>query len=362
MATGGKIYRKLLCIYSCSRVTLDRRRGEGMRRPAGVIVAGVLLLLFGLCGLLLIGLQIATMLLTHTANAAMVPHGELVLLIFDGFLFAVSVLSGWTGIALFRMRTWARYLTLVLAALGVCFTGLTMMACLLLRHTPLPVPNVTPALEQQVFGIAALLYGVMMLIAVFWIVYFNLAGVRLAFAQAAAARHGEDAYGHVLLADHHEHAQVSVAQIVVWITGVLFLLGGFSMIFLAWREFPAFVLGWVVSGLGALLFELLWACLLFYAGLGLLLRWRAGWMLAVFLQLYSLLSVFLLLLPGYPARMMHAMQLISMRYSSMPAATSAFAPETSARFLMAGSALSGVIALLILIALVYCRRRYLRAA
>ncbi|ACO31745.1 MULTISPECIES: hypothetical protein [Acidobacterium] len=333
-----------------------------MRRPVGVIVAGILLLLSGLCGLLLIAVQIATMLITHSANAAMVPHGELVLLIFDGFIFAISVLSAWTGIALFRMRTWARYVTLVLAALGACFTGLAMMVCLLLLNTAPPVPNLAPATEHQVFLIAALVYGVMMLIAVFWIVYFNLASVRQAFAQAAAARHGEDAYGHVLLQGQHEHAPVSIAQIVVWITGVLFFLGGFSMVFLAWRQFPGFVLGWIVSGLGALLFDLLWACLLFYAGLGLLLRWRAGWIVAVFLQLYSLLSVFLLLLPGYPARMIHAMQIISSRYSSMPGGATAFSPETNARFLMAGSALSGAIALVILIALVYCRRRYLRAA
>jgi hypothetical protein len=333
-----------------------------MCRPVGVIVAGVLLLLFGLCGLLLIALQIATMLLTHTGNTAMVPHGELVLLIFDGFLFALSLLSGWTGIALFRMRTWARYVTIVLAALGACFAGLTMMVCLLLRHTALPVPNLTPGQQQQVFAIVAFVYGVMMLIAVFWVVYLNLAPVRRAFAQAAAARHGEDAYGHVLLAGQHEHAPVSLSQIVVWITGVLFLLGGCSMVFLAWRELPMFLLGWLASGLGALLIELLWACLLFYAGLGLLLRWRAGWILAVCLQLYSLLSVFLLLLPGYPARMIHAMQAVSSRYSSLPVSASAFSPETSARFLMAGSALSGAISLLILIALVYCRRNYLRAA
>lgn len=154
-----------------------------MRRPVGVIVAGILLLLSGLCGLLLIAVQIATMLITHSANAAMVPHGELVLLIFDGFIFAISVLSAWTGIALFRMRTWARYVTLVLAALGACFTGLAMMVCLLLLNTAPPVPNLAPATEHQVFLIAALVYGVMMLIAVFWIVYFNLASVRQAFAQ-----------------------------------------------------------------------------------------------------------------------------------------------------------------------------------
>jgi len=236
------------------------------------------------------------------------------------------------------------------------------MVCLLLRHTAPTVPNVTPAMEQQILVMAALFYGILMLLAIYWIVYFNLAGVRQAFAQAAAARHGEDAYGHVLLSGQHEHARVSIAQIVVWITGVLFFLGGFGMVFMAWREFPVFVLGWVINGLGALLFDLLWACLLFYAGLGLLLRWRAGWMVAVFLQLYSLLSVFLLLLPGYPAHMIHAMQIISSRYSSMPGGATAFSPETNARFLMAGSALSGAIALLILIALVYCRRHYLRAA
>ncbi len=333
-----------------------------MRRPAGVIVAGILLLLFGLFGLLLIGLQIAAMLLTHTASAAMVPHGELVLLIFDGFLFVLSVLSGWTGIALFRMRTWARYLTIVLAALGACFAGLTMMVCLLLRHTALPVPNITAAMEQQIFVMLALVYGILMLIAVFWVVYFNLAPVRLAFAQAAAARHGEDAYGRVILSGHHEHAQVSFAQIIVWIVGVLFLLGGFSMVFLAWRQIPVFLLGWLASGLTAMLLELLWACLLFYAGLGLLLRWRAGWIIAAGLQLYSLLSVFLLLVPGYPARMMHAMQVIATHYSSLSTTASAFAPETNARFMMASSALGGALALVILIALVRCRQRYLHSS
>lgn len=331
-----------------------------MRRPAGVIVAGILLLLFSLCGLLLIALQIAAMLLTHTASAAIVPHGELVLLIFDGFLFALSVLSIWTAIALFRMRTWARYITIVLAALGACLAGLTLMVCLLLRHTTLPIPNMTPAMEPRIFIILAIFYGILMLIAIYWVVYFNLAATRSAFASAAAIRQGQDAFGRVILPGHHEHAHVSIVQIVVWIVGVLLFIGGFSMIFLAYRQIPVFMLGWLATGFAAVAVELVWACLLFYAGLGLLMRWRAAWIIAVCLQLYSLLSVFLLLVPGYAARMMNAMRAISMHYSSLSTTASAFEPETNARFMMASSALGGALALLILIALVRCRGRYLR--
>lgn len=325
-----------------------------MNRPIGIFVAGVFLLVSGLLGLLIFSLGLFGALAEPSLHTAMVPSARVVVYVTEGVFAAVSVLSCWVAIGLFRLHAWARYVSIVLAALGVCFCSLTAIMLLLLRNIPLPEQSLPPHLLHSVLLISAIVYFVLAAIALFWVVYFNREKVRAAFALAEARRQGEDAFGGVILPKRQQHQVVGFTRIVLWIVAVLFLFGGVSMIALMILGTPMFVLGWLATGTPAFLLEIFWSCILLYSGLSLIFRWRAGWFLAVGLQLYSILSVIFLLLPDYPARLVAAGALLSSRLSPGTSPTPVDAP-----LLVASSAVGGLFSLGILIALIRCRRDYL---
>lgn len=324
-----------------------------MPRPIGIFIAGIILLVSGLFGLLIFSMGLLGT-LSMPSVQTMAPSTRAVTLAAECLVALISIFSCWVAVGLFRMRAWARYVSIVLAALGTCFCGLSAVMMLLLQHMPLPDANVTPQMQHRVFTFLALIYFVLAGIAVFWVIYFNRASIRAAFAAAAARRQGEDAFGGVILPNRQQHEVVSFAQIVLWIVAVLFLIGGASMIFLMFLATPMFLLGWLATGTAAFLIEIFWTCLLIYAGLGLIFRWRGGWFLAVFLQLYSLLSVVLLLIPGYTARLIAASELLAAHLAPGSAAG-----PVNASFMVASSAVGGLLALGILVALVHCRQSYL---
>lgn len=325
-----------------------------MKRPTGIFVAGVFLLISGLLGLLLFSFGLLGTMATSSLQTTMTPSARAVAYVTEGLFAGVCAFCCWVAISLFRMRAWARYVSIVLAALGACFFGLSAIMLTLLRNMPLPEQNLPPHLVGRVFLVLAVVYFLLAAISVFWVVYFNRAAIRTAFAAAEAHRQGEDAFGGVILPNPAQHRVVGFAQIVIWIVAVFFVIGGASMFFLMFLGTPMFVLGWMATGETALLMEVLWACILLYSGLGLLLRWRAGWFLAVGLQLYSILSVGLLLLPGYAARLVDASQFLAARLAPRAAAAPPSAP-----FLVASSAVGGLVALGILVVLIRCRQDYL---
>lgn len=323
------------------------RRENSMQRPIGTFIAGVILLVSGLFGLV-----IFTMGLLGTA--AMPPSARNLTLSAESIFAVVCIFCLWVAIGLFRMRAWARYVSIVLAAVGACFCAFSGIMMLLLDRMPLAAANLPPEVQHSVFTFLAVIYFVLAGIAIFWVIYFNRASIRTAFAAAAFRRQGEDAFGGVILPNRRQHDVVTFPQIVLWVVAVPFLIGGASMIFLMFLGTPMFLLGWLATGTPALVIEFLWTCLLVYAGLGLIFHWRGGWFLAVFLQLYSLLSVILLLIPAYTSRLIAASQILAAHL----APGSANGP-VNASFMVASSAVGGLLALGILVALVKCRQSYL---
>lgn len=325
-----------------------------MQRPIGTFIAGVILLVSGLLGLVIASMGLLGTVSMSSVQSTMAPSARALALAAEGVFALISICFCWVAIGLFRMRAWARYASIVLAALAACFCGLSAIMMLLLQHIPLPSSRIPPEMQYRVFAFLAVIYFVLAGIAIFWVIYFNRASIRAAFAAAAARRQGEDAFGGVILPNRQQHNVVSFAQIVLWIVAVLFLIGGASMIFLMFLRTPMFLLGWLATGTAALLIEVFWTCLLIYSGLGLIFRWRGGWFLAVFLQVYSLLSVILLLIPAYTTRLIAASQMLATRLAPGSAGGPVNAP-----FMVASSAVGGLLALGILIALVHCRQSYL---
>jgi hypothetical protein len=319
-----------------------------MRRPAGVVTAGILLLLLGFFGLLMIALQVLGLTLARESQTALFPHGVQLLFAGDAVFAALCLLCGWIAVDLFRMRAWARYATILLGVLIACFSGMAAVIMLLLRNfVPLAATRVSPESMHGILTGVGLFYFAVGLLALWWVIYFNFAAVRTAFAQAAALQPGGESSAET-------QPVIGLAQIVIWITAVFSILGSAFLVIMSWLGLPMFLLGWVAHGPAALLLELLWACLLLYSGFGLFRRWRGGWLLALGLQLYSLLAVLLLLVPGYAARMLAMSAEMQRRLS-----VGGFTAAPSAPFLMATSALGGFLSLAIVIALVRRRHFYI---
>lgn len=331
-----------------------------MQRPMGIFIAGVILLISGLLGLLVCGVILLGGVSAESAPMAAVPYTRSILMV-TGIVYAgISIFLGWVAVDLFRVRSWARYATIILAALGACFCAFLAVMMIVVRHLSLPnsssnpSPDLPPGMLHGILDGMTILYFVLAAIALFWVFYFNRASVRAAFTAAVIRRHGQDFTGDITLSIPQQHAVVGIAQVIVWINAVLWLIGAVYMVVELWLGLPMFLLGWLATGTAAFLAEALFACLLVYSGLGLIFRWRGGWYLAIMLQLFSLASILLLLIPGYAARLFAASQAFTMRF----APNAPMAPLNPS-ILAAISGIGGFIVLIILAALVRCRRSYL---
>jgi hypothetical protein len=160
------------------------------RRPGGISLAAAalsLLICFGAIGL--IG-SVAALFFTRNPLVPRIATVRITLASFDLLLLAFLVWCACTVAGLFRLRSWARYSMLVIGALDFLFFALLCGLMLLARRNPIimsldahPSPAVPFPVGAIITGLA-LLYGLIALLGVWWLIYFNLRPVRLAFAAA----------------------------------------------------------------------------------------------------------------------------------------------------------------------------------
>lgn len=259
-----------------------------MRRPAGVIVAAVVLGLMTLLGLLGTVASMAVWLFLKSPLIPKVPALRATVIAVDGLAICFFLFCAWTVVDLFRMRKWARYSILALGGLLFVISGLLCVAMIVARNYAPPLPGGPSPVSMQavMLGIAAF-YGVGALIGVWWLVYFSLRPVREAFAGAAPG--GEAAEG-------------SGWQVVLTVWAWLLLICVLLFPFVLWMHTPLFVLGFLVRGAAAVAVTLVLIALAIFIGLGLLRKWKAAWYAAVAWQIYSLATMVSFLLPGVRAR------------------------------------------------------------
>ena len=155
------------------------------KRPAGVSVAAVVLALMAAVGLLVASLLVAVLFLKHYPIVPRIPAVRLFVVCFDLLLLLMLLWSIWTVVGLFQLKPWARFSILALGALALCFFGVQSVGLLMLRSRydlsmmmptgPGAVPVSTILLD------IASLDALLALIGVWWLVYFSLLHVRLAF-------------------------------------------------------------------------------------------------------------------------------------------------------------------------------------
>ena len=242
-----------------------------MKRPPGVIVSAILLLLIALLELLAaLGMGLAGAVLSSQGLKA-APQGlpgqtiqpwvPAVEYAMAGFSVALAAWGIATMVGLFQMRRWARYSILVIGG-GMAVIGLfSMLGMLVMLFVPMPLPQTgDPSQEaaarmavHMAFGVITLLYGMVFGLGVFWLVYFNLKKVREAFAGAAGAQ------------------AESPRPFLIAVIAVLCLIGAPICVAAAFLPFPATLLGFTLHGAAKTALYLAVAAVDCAAGVGL---WR----------------------------------------------------------------------------------------
>jgi hypothetical protein len=157
---------------------------------ASVIVAAVFAILAGLITLLMMSLGFFGILLGTTQDAVpeLPAFVRSATLAFLAFLVCLSVFGIATGIGLILLRNWARISVLIWGGFSVFFGVLGIPIILFMSLPPPPdVPNLSPASMQMARLFLAFMYGIPLIVGLWWLILFNRKAVKAQFAGIAGA-------------------------------------------------------------------------------------------------------------------------------------------------------------------------------
>lgn len=230
------------------------------------MTAAAVVAFFGSAVVLLMGLLMAWVTLASFAPTPIPKQ----LGIGIGLMFAAfAVLGITTGVALLRMRQWARIAMLIFAGALALFSAFGVV---IIAVTPLP-PTVAVGSEFAARAAVSVVYAVPLAIGVWWLILFTRRGIMAAFVQpgdtgAAPKR------------------PLMVTIIAYWI-----IVGGAGTILMSFMGLPAFIAGFVVQGWGGAVVYLALGALNLYAGRGLLKLQEAARQLTMALFGLSIVQV-----------------------------------------------------------------------
>jgi hypothetical protein len=159
-------------------------------KPGGIFAAAIVLALMAAFGLLSTVFSVATLFFTTHAIAPAIPSVRIWLAVAHLLMLAAVLWSFWTAVGLFRYRTWARYSIIVLGVLDFLFFAALSAGLAWLRRNPFiasmdahPNPSIPFSPGTLMLGLS-IFYGLLAIVGLWWVVYFNLGRVRLAFAES----------------------------------------------------------------------------------------------------------------------------------------------------------------------------------
>jgi hypothetical protein len=158
-------------------------------KPGGIYVAAIVLALMAAFELLSTAFSVVTLFLARHAIAPAIPAVRILLALIHLLMLAFVFWCFWTVVGLFRFRPWARYSVVTIGILDFLFFAALSAGLAWLRGNPFvaamdarPNPSMTFSPGALMLGLSAF-YALLALIGVWWTVYFNLARVRVAFAE-----------------------------------------------------------------------------------------------------------------------------------------------------------------------------------
>jgi MFS family permease len=311
-----------------------------------VITAAVIAIIGSVLMLVAIGFALGAMLLMPATSAALPPFARTLLLVVYGFVICLSIFGIVTGIGLLLLRNWARISAMAWA--GVCvFTaaiGIPIGFFITLPNAP-NVPEETMHVVRWFFLV---IYGLPLMVGVWWLILFNRKAIREQFVRPTTLLD--------LTAPQKLRCPLPVS-VLAWFlisSAVNVVIVPFLPI-----SFPVILFGHQIPGAGGKIFLLLNCVLLIVAGAGLLKLKPWSYPLTIAFQLFWLVSgVVSMLSSNYDALMAPAITDMNnaMRLPQSFYSTSDFLRNIH-RFMFIGF----LIPIVIVAMLLYYRRRFLEA-
>jgi hypothetical protein len=333
-------------------VIYSRPMASPSKLSASVIAAAVVAILGGLFTLLSCSAVFLMMLLVKvpSTSSELPPSVRTFSLAAQGFMICLSLFGIATGIGLIYLRKWARISILIWG--GFCaFFGVIGIPIAFLMPFP-QTPNVPdlPAGSMQLFRwILLMIYGVPLLIGIWWLILFNRKSVKAQFAGMAVSAD---------LSLPREPACPIPIAVLAW----FYIASVLNLLFLPLLPFhvPLMVFGYVLPGSAGKIVLIIASLAFAIAGIGLLKLKPWSYSLTIGLQLFWLASgVVSALTPNYEAVMDSYMKEVQAAFHLPETGASPFNFVQHYGWMMAGGL---VFAGAILGLLVYYRPRFLEAA
>jgi hypothetical protein len=216
-----------------------------MSRPVGVTASAIVAILGSILALLFAVLLVAT---PFIETAQPQPPNTAQFAIAGAAMFAALAGIGiWTSVGLFRLRSRARTSILVIAGFLAAFS---IFALLVSLAVPLP-PEITAGTQHTVRRTMAVMFGIPLVIAVWWLIQFNTRSTKAAFASPVA---------------EPASARPLSITIIAWAS----ILGAVSCLFPILARLPVFLFGAIFNGWIAVVIYAFFGALSLYIGKGLL--------------------------------------------------------------------------------------------
>ena len=323
-----------------------------VKRSASVTAAAVVALLGSLFFLLCCSVVFFGMLLGKLPGTTpeLPPVLRNTMLATQGFMIALSLFGIASGIGLIYLRKWARISILIWGGLLVFFGAIGIPIAYLTSFSPTPNAPALPAESMQaVRWILLVIYGMPLLIGVWWLILFNRKSVKAQFAGAGVS-------------NDPGLPQKPTCPLPIAVLAWFYMSSILNLLFLPLFSFhfPIFIFGRLLRGGTGWAILISSSLALFVAGIGLLKLKPWSYSLTIGLQLFWLAStVVTLLTPNYKADIDAFMKEIR---ASMHLPETQFSPENFSQNYGWAVILGLVVAGAVLGLLVYYRPRFLEAA
>jgi len=320
-------------------------------RSTSVTAAAVVAILGGLFLLLCFSVALLGLLLVKLPSTApeLPPSVRTLAIGAQGFLICLSLFGMATGIGLIYLHNWARISVLIWGGFSVFFGLIGIPIAFFTQFPPNPSSPALPAESMQVVRWVLLgIYGIPLLIGIWWLILFNRKSVKAQFA-----RQGESA---------DQGPRKLACPLPIAVLAWFYVASVLNLLFLPLLSFhlPLFVFGRVLPGStgGAVL--LLSSLAFAIAGIGLLKLKPWSYSLTIGLQLFWLASALVsALTPNYGALMDSYMKEVQASFHLPDTHSSPFNFAQHYGWMMAGGL---VFAGAVLGLLVYYRPRFLEVA
>jgi len=320
--------------------------------PASVIAGAVIALLGSVLMLVASSLGFVAMLSISlpAGSQALPPFARTAVLGTYGFMICLSIFGISTGIGLILLRNWARISAMVWAGVCVFFAAIGIPIGFFMTFPGPPnAPNIPEETMHVVRWSILILYGIPLIVGVWWLILFNRKTIKAQFARHSAPLD--------LAAPQKPRCPLPVS-VLAW----FLICSAVNVFFLPFLpiSFPVILFGHPIPGAGGKIFLLLNCLLLVVAGAGLLKLKPWSYPLTITVQLFWLVSgVVSMLSPNYDAVMTSVITDMNnaMHLSQSPYSTADFLRNMH-RFMFIGF----LIPIAIVVMLFYYRRRFLEAA